>query len=90
MVVCYKVGHGSQFYTDKWINKLKKEGIQPIFSSIRHAQSNESERIMKELSKFFRIMLQHKHTAWPNYLEVIENIMNEVYHTTTEFTPIEL
>ena len=35
-------------------------------------------------------MVQHKHTAWPNYLEVIENIMNEVHHTTTEFTPIEL
>ena len=70
---------------------MKKEGIKPIFRAVRHAQSNESEGIMKELSKFFkfRVMVQHKHTALPNYLETIEYVMNKVHHKTTEFTPME-
>ena len=34
-------------------------------------------------------MVQHKHTALPNYLETIEYVMNKVHHKTTEFTPME-
>ena len=36
--------HGTQFTSEKWINKLKGEGINPIFSFIRHPQSNPVER----------------------------------------------
>ena len=45
---------------------------------------------MKELSKFFRVMVQHKHTAWPSYIEIIQNIINKVYQETTGFTPMEI
>ena len=41
-------------------------------------------------SKFFRVMVQHKHTAWPSYIEIIQNIINEVYQETTGFTPMEI
>ena len=82
--------HGSQFWTDKWVNKLKKANIRTIPSSVRHAQSNIVERSMKELAKFFRVMVQHKHTAWPSYIEIIQNIINEVYQETTGFTPMEI
>ena len=46
--------HGTQFTSTVWQEGVKRRGIQPILSSIRHPQSNPSERIMRELSRLFR------------------------------------
>ena len=82
--------HGTQFTSKKWTDKLRKNGIKPIFSSIRHPQSNMVERIHRELGRFFRVYTQHAHKAWAKYTETIAKIMNETHHDTTGYTPIEL
>lgn len=46
---------GTQFTSGKWVNTLKDNGIKAVFSSIRHPQSNTTERVNRELSKYFRI-----------------------------------
>lgn len=82
--------HGTQFTSNKWLNKLKEEGIIPVFSSIRHPQGNIVERVNREIARFFRTFLTDKHTTWVKWLKTIETCMNEVHHDTTEFAPCEL
>ena len=86
--------HGSQFTSKKWIEKLKKENITCSFSSIRHPQAAIVERCNKEIQRFFRTFISiknnNKHGAWMTYVKIIENIINEIHHETTEMTPIEL
>ena len=45
---------------------------------------------MKTLGNFFRVMTKNKHTSWPNYVQIIQNIINEIHSEATGFTPIEL
>ena len=83
--------HGTQFTTKSWIDKLKKAGIEHTLTSIRHPQSNMVERVNRELSKFFRILLKEfRHSSWYDKVKIIENILNEAHHDTTELTPMEL
>lgn len=56
--------HGSQFTSPKWKNRLRKEGIKVIFSSVRHPQGNPVERVMRELGRLFRTLCADKHTRW--------------------------
>lgn len=81
---------GTQFTSKKWQKKVQDEGIQLIFTSVRHPQCNIVERVNRELSRFFRSLISSWHTTWINWVPVIEECMNEVYHDTTEFTPKEL
>ncbi|OXU20056.1 hypothetical protein TSAR_001624 [Trichomalopsis sarcophagae] len=71
--------HLTQFTSKLWLNKLKDEQIVAMFSSIRHPQS-----------RFFRSLALKKHSAWPSWIPFIESCLNESYHDTTEFTPLEL
>lgn len=82
--------HGTQFTAEKWKKKLDHEGIKIIFASIRHPQTNLVERIHRELGGFFRTFIPGKHSNWFNYVPIIQNIINETYHETTEYTPLEL
>ena len=82
--------HGTQFTSPVWSEFLKEQQIQPVFSSIRHPQSNIVERIHRELSRFFRSLIGENHGSWWSWIKVIGSCMNETYHETTEFTPIEL
>lgn len=86
--------HGTQFTSKKWIEKLKKENIVCSFSSIRHPQAAIVERCNKEIKRFFRTFISikdnNKHGAWIIYVKIIEKIINEIHHETTELTPIEL
>ena len=59
--VAIMTDHGTQFKSKKWTDKLRENGIKPIFSSIRHRQSNIVERIHRELGRFFRVYTQHAH-----------------------------
>ena len=71
--------------------KLRREGIKHTLTSIRHLQADMVERVKRELSKFFRILLEElKHSSWYEKLQRIENILNETHHDTTEFTPMEI
>ena len=81
--------YGSQYTSDRWINFLKDNKIEPIFCSIRHPESNPSERVMREL-RFFRSFCSDKHTAWARYVKDINTLLNFTLHTTTGYTPYEL
>ena len=82
--------HGTQFTSKKWTDKLVDNGIKPIFSSVRHPQSNMVERIHRELCRYFRVYMQHAHKGWAKYTEKIMKIRNETHHDTTGDTPLEL
>lgn len=64
--------HGSQFASPKWLNKLRKEQIQVIYSSIRHPKSNAVERVMKELGRLFRTLCSDRHTRWAKHVIEID------------------
>ena len=82
--------HGTQFTSNLWIKKLKRENIEVVFSSICHLQGNIVERVNKELGRFFRSLVGEKHNSWVNYVDLIQKCINETHHETTEFTPIKL
>jgi hypothetical protein len=47
--------HGSQFTSPSWVKGLSDLGIEVRYSPIRHPESNPTERVMRELEKYFRI-----------------------------------
>ncbi|KAH0818221.1 hypothetical protein GEV33_004570 [Tenebrio molitor] len=51
---CVLSDHGTQFLSSIWENSLRAADIQPTLSSIRHPESNPSERVMRELGRIFR------------------------------------
>lgn len=87
---CVLSDHGSQFTSNTWQNTLKRTGVQPTHSSIRHPASNPSERVMRELGRIFRAYCRNNHASWVNHLPNIENCMNSVPHISTGFSPHEI
>ena len=82
--------HGTQFTSQQWSYFLEEINIQPVFSSIRHPQSNIVERIHRELSTLFRSLRRENHSSWWTWIKIIENCMNETHHDTMEFTTMEV
>lgn len=82
--------HRTQFTSGKWLEGLSHEGIPPVFSAIRHPQSNLVERVNKEIGRLFRTLVSNQHTAWATWLPFIQSCINESDHDTTEFTPVEI
>ena len=82
--------HGTQFMPPVWSEFLKGQNMQPVFSSIRHPQSDIVERIHRELSRLFRSLIGENHGSWWSWINIIESCMNKTYHETTQFTPIEI
>jgi transposase InsO family protein len=64
--------NGSQFRSPVGLKKLKGYDVTTRFSPIRHPESNPSERVMRELSKFFRIYCHDNHKKWAELLPHIE------------------
>ena len=48
--------NGTQFTSPVWKDRLAREDIRVIFSSVRHPQSNPTERVMRELGRLFRTL----------------------------------
>lgn len=42
------------------------------------------------MGKFFRVLCEKSHKRWTNHVELVQNIINQTYHSTTEFTPVEI
>ena len=82
--------NGTQFTSPRWRNTLEKEGITVVFSSIRHPQSNPTERVMREIGRMFRTFCSENHTSWANHVKNIENLLNITTHFSTEYAPHEL
>lgn len=82
--------NGSQFTSRRWRDALAELRIKPRFCSIRHPQSNPTDRIMKELGRFFRVFCAEAHNTWAKYVLRIERLLNITTHPSTGFTPFEL
>nr|AKD28118.1 pol polyprotein [Glypta fumiferanae] len=82
--------HGSQFTSKQWKLRLENEQIKVLYSSIRHPQSNPTERVMRELGRLFRTLCADRHTKWVEYVPRIEEILNITVHQSTGLTPHEL
>ena len=81
------------------INKLKKDhfpkyGIPSKIVTDHGTQFTSpvwSEFLKEqELSRFFRSLIGENHRSWWSWIKIIESCINETYHETTEFTPIDL
>jgi hypothetical protein len=82
--------NGSQFRSPVWLKKLKEHDVATRFSPIRHPESNPSERVMRELSKFFRIYCYENHKKWADLLPHIEGWLNKTVASSTGYSPLEL
>ncbi|XP_064215678.1 retrovirus-related Pol polyprotein from transposon 297 [Tribolium castaneum] len=87
---CVLSDHGTQFISNTWQNSLRAADIQPTLSSIRHPESNPSERVMRELGRIFRSYCRENHASWVNHLSNIEDCLNYVPHISTGFSPYEI
>lgn len=81
--------HGTAFTSDHWRRQLREEGVACIYSSIRHPQSNPSERPMKEIGRLCRVYCSLDHSQWLELIPYINRWMNEVPHTSIGMTPLE-
>jgi hypothetical protein len=73
-----------------WVKKLEEHGVAVRFSPVRHPQSNPSERVMRELSKFFRIYCRDIHKKWAEVLPHVEKWINCAAASSTGYSPMEL
>lgn len=82
--------NGTQFTSPLWSKTLQDANIKTVFCSIRHPQSNPTERIMRELGRLFRTLCSDSHTRWAKHLPEIEYYLNMTTHSSTGFSPHEL
>jgi len=82
--------NGSQFQSPSWRRKLSENEVEVRFSPVRHPQSNPSERVMKELSKFCRIYCHQNHKRWADLLPQIEQWLNKTVASSMGYAPVEL
>lgn len=82
--------HGSQFASHIWKGKLEESNIRVKYSAVYHPQSNQVERVMRELGRMFRTYCHENHTSWANYIGDVEYWINCAVHDSTGVTPFEL
>jgi hypothetical protein len=79
--------HGSQF-TSPWRKALSELNIDVKYSPIRHPESNPTERVMRELSKYFKIYCHTAQKQWPELVPYISEWLNPSASGTTGYSPI--
>lgn len=79
--------HGSCFTSAEFKRELERLEIRHILSSIRHPQSNPSERVLREVAKFCRIYCPEAHWRWIGVLPIIESCINNTIHESTGQIP---
>jgi transposase InsO family protein len=82
--------NGSQFSSPSWRKSLSDLNIAVKYSPIRHPQSNPTERIMRELSKYCKIYCNMTHKKWPELIPVVEKWLNCSVSGATGYSPVEL
>lgn len=82
--------NGSQFLSNMWRYMLQRTKIKHILISVYNPSSNPAERYMREIGRLFRTYCSHKHVSWIEYLNIFENVMNSLQHSSTGFSPYEI
>ena len=81
---------GSQFTSKEWKKILNGNGIKTRHISVRNPRANITERVNKELGRFYRTFCDNNHKKWPNILQQIEDCYNKAVHSSTGYTPREI
>lgn len=81
--------HGTMFTSRQWQQTLMGLGTKPVFTSIRHPQSNPAERVMRELSRMFRTYCHEQHDRWGELIPEINRWLPSIPHDSTGITPYE-
>lgn len=82
--------NATYFNNDIFKQFLIANSIKPQFTSIRHPAANPSERYIKEVITYLRILTYQNHEAWDMHLNDIQCYLNEAPNTQTKETPIFL
>lgn len=82
--------NGSQFKSNQWIKTLEENQIIPVFSPLYFPKANLAERPIKEVKRCLRTYCSTKHRTWPDFIPKINQVLNELQHDTTKYTPNEL
>lgn len=82
------IDNATYFRNRRFENFCKKNDLRMSFTSIRHPAANPSERYIKEIIKYLRIVTFTDHQNWENHLEEVQGFLNNVPHTNTEDTPV--
>jgi len=82
--------NGSQFRSLVWLRKLKEHDVTTRLSPFRYPESNPSERVMREPSKFFRIYCYNNHKKWAELLPRTQGWLNKTVASSTGYSPSEL
>lgn len=78
-------------YTGKlWRRFLQDNGIKQILTSCFNPQGNPCERVFREFNRFIRTYAHEQHSQWINYIELFEQIVNNLPIYNTPYTPHEL
>ncbi|KAL7297003.1 hypothetical protein TKK_0009436 [Trichogramma kaykai] len=81
---------GSQFTSKTWRKAMQNQGIEIVFSSIRHPQSNLVQRYNKEIGRFLSTLVGRKHKTWSVWCNLIAEVINSTVNETTGYMPVEL
>jgi hypothetical protein len=80
--------NATYFRNERFKRELRERGIDTKFISIRHPQSNPSERFIQEVTKFLRIAAEEHHRHWDRKVFEIETYLNCAPNTVTKETPL--
>ena len=79
--------NGTQFTSPIWGNKLRESGIRSIYNSVRHPQSNPTERVMRELGRLFRTLCSDSHSGWEKRFQILDIFLmyNSLFYRVYSF-----
>lgn len=81
------VDNATYFRSDTFVNHWKNRGVKIIFCSIRHPSGNPAEKYVQQTTQFLRIFTHDQHSRWDQYVQLIENFINNVPNIVTQETP---
>lgn len=82
--------HGTQFNNERWRKTLMDAGVEVNYTSVRHPQSNASERYMRVVGDLLRIKCFEHHNSWVNRLKEIEGYINRSFSSVTGYIPEDI
>lgn len=82
--------NGAQFVSHAWEDGLAKLNITLSHTSIRNPRPNSTERVNRELGRLIRTYCHKSHRSWVDVIPRIEDSYNNVIHSSTNYTPMEL
>lgn len=79
--------HGTQFDNARWRKALNDAGVRVNYTSIRHPQSNASQRYIRVIGDLLRIRCFGHHNGWVDQLKEIEKHVNHIFSGVTGYIP---